>query len=661
MLLTKLCGLFASAGLVFAGPARYWARTDTPSGLLPTYDYIVVGSGPGGGPLAARLAIAGKTVLLIEAGEDQAGAAPYEVPALSLQATEYGPMRWDYYVNHFSDLQTQAQDSKMTYTTPSGQLYVGPNPPAGSTPKGILYPRAAALGGCSAHNALISVYPHQSDWDGIAAATGNSSWSSSNMRQYFQRLENCTYLGDLTGHGFGGWLSTSLASLTLVLEDLKLLRIVLNAVSSMSQGGLLTSLITSVTGLASVLLTDLNNNWPLRDSTQGVYQMPIAANDGVRSNPRNFILNTANAQNPDGSRKYHLDILLDTLVTKVQIEHVATHPVAVGVDFLRGQSLYRADRRASPTGQGGDRGSAKASGEVILAAGSFNTPQLLKLSGVGPRAELESFGIRVVADRPGVGTNLQDRYETTVVGQAASDFAVIKGCTFYRTGDADPCFQKWKNGLGATLKGVYASNGLAVAVVKKSAAAAAGDDPDLFFAGAPVSFRGYYDGYSADATADATHWSWLVLKAHSRNRAGTVTLRSKDPRDSPIINFNYYSDAADAALDTAASVEGMRFARQMVASVGGLTEVWPGPNVSDAQLAGWIRKEAWGHHACCTAAIGAADDPIAVLDSDFRVIGVDGLRVVDASAFPKIPGFFIAVPVYMLSEKAADVILAQAS
>ncbi len=83
--------------------------------------------------------------------------------------------------------------------------------------------------------------------------------------------------------------------------------------------------------------------------------------------------------------------------------------------------------------------------------------------------------------------------------------------------------------------------------------------------------------------------------------------------------------------------------------------------MSDTQLGDWVQNEAWGHHACCTAPIGASTDPMAVLDSSFRVIGVDGLRVVDASAFPRIPGFFIAVPVYMLSEKAADVILAQSS
>jgi len=477
------------------------------------------------------------------------------------------------------------------------------------------------------------------------------------MRKYFKRLENCSYLpNSVVGHGFTGWLTTSLTDLTLVVQDTKLLRIVLNAAIAMGQGGLLTWLITTVTGLTGVLLGDLNADTPTRDSTQGVYQMPIATANGARSGPRQFILNTANAKNPDGSRMYHLDILLNTLVTKVRFDETGDRPRAVGVDFMKGNSLYRADPR-SGTASAGVPGSVDASSEVILAAGAFNTPQLLKLSGIGPSAELSSFGIPVVVDLPGVGTNLQDRYETTVIGQTSTDFQVIKGCTFFRTPN-DPCLKRWQNGLTPTLKGVYASNGIALAIVKKSSAAAPTDDPDIFIAGAPVGFKGYYPGYSADSTADARHWTFLVLKAHSRNRAGTIRLKSTDPRDTPLIDFNSFSDPAAAALDAKAVVEGMKFTREMFASVGGFTEVWPGAQVaSDAQLDGWVRDEAWGHHASCTCPIGASDDPMAVLDSKFRVRGVDGLRVVDASVFPKIPGFFIAVPVYMVSEKAADVIL----
>ena len=597
-------------------------------------------------------------MLLIEAGDDQGDSIPYQVPALSLQASEYGPMSWDYYVNHYSNLTQQQQDTKMTYMTPSGSRYVGLTPPAGSAPMGIFYPRAAAIGGCSAHNALITVYPHRSDWDGIASLTGDSSWSASNMRKYFQRMERCTYLpNSVVGHGFAGWLTTSLTDLTLVVEDSKLLKIVLNAATSMGQGGLLTSLIKTVTGLLGVLITDLNADTPSRDSTQGVYQMPIAVDNGVRSGPRQFILDTANAKNPDGSRKYQLDILMNTLVTKVRFNQTGTAPpAAVGVDFLSGASLYRADARSDGAGAG-VAGSVAANKEVILAAGAFNTPQLLKLSGIGPAAELASFGIPVVADLPGVGTNLQDRYETTINGAATSDFTVTHDCTFFRS-PSDPCLIKWQNGINPTTKGVYASNGIALAIVKKSSAAAASDDPDIFIAGAPVAFKGYYQGYAADTTADNKHWTWLTLKAHSRNRAGTVRLRSTDPRDTPQIDFNSFNDPATGALDVQAVVDGMKFTRQMLNSVGGFTETWPGPAVaSDAQLGNWVRNEAWGHHASCTCPIGADNDANAVLDSQFRVRGVSGLRVVDASVFPRIPGYFLAVPVYMVSEKAADVIL----
>lgn len=94
-------------------------------------------------------------MLLLDAGDDQGDALQQQVPALQLQSTEYEPMRWDYFVNHYSDLERQKQDSKMTYRTPAGELYVGQNPPANSEPLGILYPRAGTLGGCSAHNALM--------------------------------------------------------------------------------------------------------------------------------------------------------------------------------------------------------------------------------------------------------------------------------------------------------------------------------------------------------------------------------------------------------------------------------------------------------------------------------------------------------------------------
>jgi choline dehydrogenase len=106
----------------------------TPNVWLDSYDYIVVGSGPGGGPLAARLAIAGYRVLLMEAGDDEGSALQQQVPALQLQSTEYGPMKWDYFVRHYDNDTQQEKDSKMTWEKPNGELYVGGDPPPDTTP-----------------------------------------------------------------------------------------------------------------------------------------------------------------------------------------------------------------------------------------------------------------------------------------------------------------------------------------------------------------------------------------------------------------------------------------------------------------------------------------------------------------------------------------------
>ncbi|KAJ5116272.1 Glucose-methanol-choline oxidoreductase [Penicillium angulare] len=631
------------------------------------YDYVVVGSGPGGGPLAARLAIAGYKVLLLDAGDDQGNATRQMVPALQLQSTEYEPMKWDYFVNHYSNLTRQEEDSKMTYRTPSGDLHVGPNAPNGSEPLGILYPRAGTLGGCSAHNAMITIYPYENDWENLAAVTSNESWSAANMRGYFERLERNRYLpSSLVGHGFDGWLTTSLTDLRLVIEDQKLLSLILAGATAAGQG-LLGKVIDTVTGLAGVLLRDLNNGLPGRDYQTGPFQVPLAVDvpEYKRTGPRDFVLQTVNAVNDDGSRMYHLDIQLNTLVTKVQFDNTGSKPKATGVEYLRGQSLYRADPRASTTSSTGIPGSVNATREVILSAGSFNTPQLLKLSGIGPKEELSKFGIKTLVHLPGVGANLQDRYETGVVGKSPTDFVLTEKCTFMYS-LPDPCLDQWEN--DPLWKGTYSTNGIAIAIIHKSSVAE--DEPDLLISGAPVNFPGYYPNYSYEGLKDAQHWTWITLKARSHNHAGTVQLRSTDPRDTPLINFNSFDTGVTAdggdEKDLQAVYEAMEFSRTIFEDLipldGGFDEVWPGPNVTtEAELKDFIKREAWGHHACCTAAIGEDNDPNAVLDADFRVRGVDGLRVVDASIFPKIPGYYIALPIYMVSEKAAEVIIADAA
>lgn len=641
------------------------ARQDATTNATDDYDYVVVGSGPGGGPVAANLAIAGYKVLLIDAGGDSGDDLTEAIPALHLFSTEFEDTRWNYFVNHYADLERQKRDSKMTYELPNGTFYVGLDPPADATPLGVWYPRAGSLGGCSRHNALITIGAHDSDWESIAALTNDSSWSADNMRAYFQSIEKNEYLpSSIVGHGYSGWLVTSLTSLSLVVEDQKLLSLIIAAATAVGKS-LLGSVISTVTGLAHVLTEDINA--PGEASSTGLYQVPLAMKDSVRGGPRDFILDTANAVNADGSRQYHLDIKLNTLVTKVRFDtNGTTTPRAVGVDYMEGSSLYRADPRAG-SATATATGSVDAKREVILAAGAFNTPQLLKLSGVGPRSELESFGIPVVVDLPGVGTNMQDRYEATVIGKTQSDFTITSKCTFLQS-MPDACLDDYQSGIGPITKGVYGTNGIAIAVTMKSSVA--DDEPDLLISGAPAKFKGYFPGYAADSLADAQHWAWIILKAHSRNNAGTVTLKSTDPRDMPQITFHYYDTGVNASgaadKDLQATYEGFQFARKAFADLipldGSFPEVWPGSNVSsEADVKAFLQDETWGHHASCTCPIGADDDPMAVLDSNFKVRGTTGLRVVDASVFPKIPGYYIALPLYQVSAKASDVIIQEAA
>ena len=614
-----------------------------------------MGSGAGGGTVAARLATYGHSVLLIDAGDDQGAALQQQVPAFALASTEYDPMRWDYFVQHYDDAARQQKDSKMTWQTPSGDLHVGANPPSGSTPLGILYPRAGTLGGCTTHNALVTLYPHNSDWTNIAALTGDQSWSADNMRQFFQRLERNEYLPSGTaGHGFAGWLSTGLTSLGLILKDQKIVSWVIAAAAAM--GDKLT-----MSGIPTALGRDINSADPGRDSEVGLFQFPMPVAGPKRNGARDFIVATQNAVNADGTKKYRLDVQLNTLVSRVRFSiETGDTPKAIGVDFLSGPSLYRADRRAITTTDSGTVGSVYARREVILAAGAFNTPQLLKLSGVGPAAELASHNIPLVHDLLGVGNNLQDRYETTLVGQAPTPFTTYQNCTFLQK-TPDPCLTQWQQ--NSQDPGPYASNGIPFGVVKKSTTA--DSDPDIFISGLAALFTGYFPGDSIPPPGNFSYWSWVVLKAHNHNNAGKVTLRSNNPRDTPIINFHSFDNGVTAngadTRDLQALTEGMLYARQALQDLvpldGAFTETWPGPNVTTTeQMSEFVKQEAWGHHASCTCPIGADGDPMAVLDSKFRVRGVRGLRVVDASVFPRIPGSYLVVPTYMIGEKAADTI-----
>jgi choline dehydrogenase-like flavoprotein len=345
----------------------------------------------------------------------------------------------------------------------------------------------------------------------------------------------------------------------------------------------------------------------------------------------------------------------------VQLHALATRVLfdadkrAIGVEYLSGERLYRAHPR--PSTAPGQLRQVFAAREVILAGGTFNTPQLLMLSGIGPKAELDRHDITVRVDLEGVGKHLQDRYEVSVMNRM--NFATwkpLEGATYTSN---DPQYKDWSEYDDT----VYNSNGAILSVIARSGPGAF--SPDLFLYAILGRFEGYAQGYSSLPGKNPNCLSWVVLKAHTVNTAGEVTLRSGDARDRPIINFRYFDESNDAnGDDLRAVVAGIRLARKLAAPLKqeGLIarEEVPGDEVGDAELADWVKKQAWGHHASGTCRIGQQEDG-GVVSSDFRVHGVEGLRIVDASVFPRIPGYFIVSAVYMIGEKAADVIAAAAA
>ncbi|KAK4118584.1 GMC oxidoreductase [Parathielavia appendiculata] len=606
-------GALFSLAVLLHGPLAA-AQTAPRDGAA--YDYIVVGSGPGGAVLAVNLAKAGHSVLLLEAGDDNPGQG----------FGRYTPtVTWDFYVKHYPESDPRDnQYSHLTWMTPEGRYWVGQSgAPAGSKLLGVYYPRGATLGGSSMINAMVCWLPSDSDWNYHAEVTGDDSWRAENMHKIFTKIEKNNYLTrGAANHGFDGWFQTQMGAMTQSKQLGPLQGN--NVMASYARDWNLSM------SMSNLLIRDPNEISPTRDQTSSIYGLVNHQYaNGNRYSSRDYVQEAVRA----GS---NLTVSLTSLATKVLFDTGGTKcssdrgtSRATGVEFLYGKSLYKGDSRRTANAVGVKR-TAIARREVIVAGGAFNSPQLLMLSGIGNATELRRFNIPVIKDLPGVGQNLMDNQEMPIVGTGSG-------------------------GSGNTGVAMY-----------KTRHPAHGERDMFLMGGQGFLFRGFWPDNSVRVPADPPQpYGVSMVKGSSVNNKGWVKLRSADPMDTPEINFNHYARGAEYDLE--AMKDTVAWIRTVYKRVG-ITTVEPpcaragGPDANGycgKEDEDWIHKQTFGHHPTSTCKIGAESDPMAVLDSKFRVRGVSGLRVVDASAFARIPGVFPAVSTFMISQKASDDMLAE--
>ncbi|MCH2248449.1 MAG: choline dehydrogenase [Cognatishimia sp.] len=456
----------------------------------------------------------------------------------------------------------------------------------------LVTPRGKVIGGSSSINGMVYVRGHAGDYDHWAES-GAQGWSYADVLPYFKRMETWHESGqggDQDWRGKTGPLHISRGPRDNPLHAA--------FVEAGRQAGY-------------PVTSDYNG-----EQQEGFGPMEMTVHKGRRWSAANAYLKPA------------LKRENCTLVRGLACRVVTDEGRATGVEIERN----------------GRKEVIHASGEVILAASSLNSPKLLMLSGIGPAAHLAEHGIDVVADRPGVGQNLQDHLELYLQMASKQPITLYKYWNLFGKALIGAQWLFTKTGLGA-------SNQFESAAFIRSKAGV--QYPDIQYHFLPIAVR--YDGKVA---AEGHGFQAHVGPMRSGSR-GEVTLASADPKAAPNILFNYMSTEQDW-IDFRQCIRLTREIFDQEAFAPFVKhEIQPGATLqTDDELDGFIREHVESaYHPCGTCRMGAVEDPMSVVDSDCRVIGVDNLRVADSSIFPRIANGNLNGPSIMTGEKASDHIL----
>jgi choline dehydrogenase len=452
----------------------------------------------------------------------------------------------------------------------------------------IYCPRGRVLGGSSSINGMAYVRGHAYDYDRWAQA-GLAGWGYAQLLPYFKRAETRARGADAYRGGEGP----------------------LRVATGGGRNPLHQAFVEAGRQAGYPVTADMNGC-----QQEGFGAMDMTVDRGRRWSAASAYLRPA-------LRRPNLTVRTRALATRLRFERRR----AVGVDYAqRGQP-----RRAL------------AAREVILAGGAINSPQLLLLSGIGPSEELAKLGIEVIADRPGVGRNLQDHLEIYVQHACTRPVSLYGSDRFGK--------KLWIGASWLLLgRGIGASNQFETGGFIRSRPGV--EHPDLQYHFLPIAIN--YDG----SNPYPGHGFQAHVGPMRPTSAGRVRLRSSDPREPPAILFNYMATEGDRAEMRAA----VRLTREIFAQPAfdlyRGEELAPGPKVqTDAEIDAFVRARAESaYHPSGTCKMGLESDPMAVVDPECRVWGVEGLRVVDAGVMPSIPSGNLNAPTIMLAEKAADLI-----